>query len=115
MAAALRDKYAIVGTGKSRLGQVGANSLALLEEAIKNALDEAGLTNKDIDGVVVRGPDDVYSHHQLVAARLGVDANFSTSLDNGGPSQILSIILAPMAIQAGLPTPRPGRHGRDPP
>ena len=76
---ALRDKYAIVGTGKSRLGQVGANSLALLEEAIKNALDEAGLTNKDVDGVVVRGPDDVYSHHQLVAARLGVDANFSTS------------------------------------
>ena len=68
---ALRDKYAIVGTGKSRLGQVGANSLALLEEAIKNALDEAGLTNKDVDGVVVRGPDDVYSHHQLVAARLG--------------------------------------------
>ena len=32
---ALRDKCAIVGTGKSRLGQVGANSLALLEEAIK--------------------------------------------------------------------------------
>ena len=48
---ALRDKYAIVGTGKSRLGQVGANSLALLEEAIKNALVEAGLTNKDIDGM----------------------------------------------------------------
>ena len=41
---ALRDKYAIVGTGKSRLGQVGANSLSLLEEAIKNALDEAGLS-----------------------------------------------------------------------
>ena len=82
--AALRDKYAIVGTGKSRLGQVGANSLALLEEAIKNALVEAGLTNKDIDGVVVRGADDIYSHHQMVAARLGVDASFSTSLDNGG-------------------------------
>ena len=70
---AFRDKYAIVGTGKSRLGQVGLNSLALLEEAIKNALDDAGLTNKDVDGVVVRGPDDVYSHHQLVAARLGID------------------------------------------
>ena len=71
MSAAFRDKYAIVGTGKSRLGQVGANSLALLEEAIKNALVEAGLTNKDIDGVVVRGADDIYSHHQMVAARLG--------------------------------------------
>ena len=101
---ALRDKYAIVGTGKSRLGQVGANSLALLEEAIKNALVEAGLTNKDIDGVVVRGADDIYSHHQMVAARLGVDASFSTSLDNGGASQILSIILAVMAIEAGLAT-----------
>ena len=33
---AVRDKYAIVGTGKSRLGQVGLNSLALLEEAIKS-------------------------------------------------------------------------------
>ena len=110
---ALRDKYAIVGTGKSRLGQVGANSLALLEEAIKNALDEAGLTNKDVDGVVVRGPDDVYSHHQLVAARLGVDASFSTSLDNGGASQILSIILAVMAIEAGLATTVVCGYGRD--
>jgi len=43
MNTALRDKYAIVGTGKSRLGQVGANSLALLEEAMNNALKEAGL------------------------------------------------------------------------
>ncbi len=113
MAAALRDKYAIVGTGKSRLGQVGANSLALLEEAIKNALDEAGLTNKDIDGVVVRGADDIYSHHQLVAARLGIDASFSTSLDNGGASQILSIILAVMAIEAGLATTVVCGYGRN--
>jgi acetyl-CoA acetyltransferase len=110
---AFRDKYAIVGTGKSRLGQVGLNSLALLEEAIKAALDDAGLTNKDVDGVVVRGPDDVYSHHQLVAARLGVDANFSTSLDNGGASQILAIILAVMAMETGLATTVVCGYGRD--
>ena len=110
---ALRDKYAIVGTGKSRLGQVGANSLSLLEEAIKNALDEAGLTSKDVDGVVVRGPDDVYSHHQLIAARLGIDVDFSTSLDNGGASQILSVILAVMAIEAGLASVVVCGYGRD--
>jgi acetyl-CoA acetyltransferase len=110
---ALRDKYAIVGTGKSRLGQVGLGSLALLEEAIKAALDDAGLTNKDVDGVVVRGPDDVYSHHQLVAARLGIDVDFSTSLDNGGASQILAIILAVMAIDAGLATTVVCGYGRD--
>src|SRR6201995_2392155 len=104
MNTALRDKYSIVGTGKSRLGQVGVNSLQLLEEAINNALKEAGLTNKDVDGVVVRGADDIYSHHQMIAQRLGVDASFSTPLDNGGASQILSIILAVMAIEAGLAT-----------
>jgi acetyl-CoA acetyltransferase len=110
---ALRDKYAIVGTGKSRLGQVGANSLSLLEEAIKNALDEAGLTSKEVDGLVARGPDDVYSHHQLIAARLGIDVDFSTSLDNGGASQILSLILAVMAIEAGLASVVVCSYGRD--
>jgi acetyl-CoA acetyltransferase len=110
---ALRDKYAIVGTGKSRLGQVGANSLALLEEAIKNALDEAGLAKKDVDGLVVRGADDIYAFHQLAAARLGIDVNFSTSLDNGGASQILAIILAIMAIEAGLATTVVCGYGRD--
>lgn len=109
----LRDKYAIVGTGKSRLGQVGVNSLALLEEAIKNALDEAGLTNKEVDGVIVRGPDDVYTHHQLMAARLGVNAHFSTTLDNGGASQILAVALAAMAIDAGLATTVVCGYGRD--
>jgi acetyl-CoA acetyltransferase len=110
---ALRDKYAIVATGKSRLGQVGENSLSLLEEAIKNALDEAGLTSTEVDGLVVRGPDDVYSHHQLIAARLGIDVDFSTSLDNGGASQILSLILAVMAIEAGLASVVVCGYGRD--
>jgi acetyl-CoA acetyltransferase len=110
---ALRDKYAIVGTGKSRLGQVGANSLALLEEAIKHALEDAGLTTKEIDGLVVRGPDDAYSHHQLIAQRLGIDVNFSTSLDNGGASQILAIIIGIMAMDAGLATTVVCGYGRD--
>lgn len=110
---ALRDKYAIVGTGKSKLGRVGLNSLALLERAIKAALDDAGLTTRDIDAMVVRGPDDVYSHHQVMAQRLGIDLNFSTSLDNGGASQILSVILGVMAIEAGLATTVVCGYGRD--
>ena len=111
---AFRDKYAIVGTGKSKLGQrPGVSSLGLLEEAIKNALDDAGLTNQDIDGLVCRGPDDIYAHHQMVGARLGINVGFSTSLDNGGASQILSIILAVMAIDAGLATTVVCGYGRD--
>lgn len=110
----LRDKYAIVGTGKSRLGRVeGVSALGLLEEAVKRALDDAGLTNKDVDGIVCRGPDDVYSHHQLVAARLGINAAFSTTLDNGGASQILAVALAVMAIDAGLANTVVCGYGRD--
>ncbi len=110
----LRDKYAIVGTGKSRLGRVeGVSALGLLEQAIKQALDEAGLTNKDIDGIVCRGPDDSYAHHQLIGARLGINATFSTTLDNGGASQILAVALAVMAIDAGLATTVVCGFGRD--
>ncbi len=110
----LRDKYAIVGTGKSRLGRVpDLSALGLLEEAMKNALDEAGLTNRDIDGVICRGPDDVYAHHQEIASRLGINSAFGTSLDNGGASQILAIIIAVMAIEAGLATTVLCGYGRD--
>ena len=110
---ALRDKYAIVGTGKSKLGQVGLNSLALLEQAIHNALDDAGLTTKDVDGLVVRGPDDVYSHHQVMGQRLGIDVHFSTTLDNGGASQIMAVMLAVKAIDAGLASTVVCGYGRD--
>ena len=100
---ALRDKYAIAGTGTSRLGKVpDISSLGLMEEAAANALNDAGLTAKDIDGLLVRGPDDSYTFHQLVGERLGINAGFSTTTANGGASQILSVILAVMAIDAGL-------------
>jgi acetyl-CoA acetyltransferase len=109
-----RDKYAIVGTGKSRLGHLSSvSALGLLEDAIKNALDDAGLTNKDVDGLICRGPDDIYAHHQMMGARLGINAAFSTSLDNGGASQILAVILAVMAIDAGLATTVVCGFGRD--
>ncbi len=100
---ALRDKYAIVGAGTSRLGKVpGVGALGLLEEAIVNALDDAGLKSKDVDGLLLRGPDDIYTFHQVAGERLGIDASFSTTTANGGASQILSVILGVMAIEAGL-------------
>lgn len=112
--AALRDRCAIVGAGNSRLGQVpGVSGLDLLVEAIANALADAGLSPADIDGIVTRGPDDAYCHHQLIGERLGINARFSTTLDNGGASQILSVALAVMAIDAGLATTVVCGYGRD--
>ena len=67
----MRDKYAIVGTATSDLGRTGMDSLALLEQAMRRAVDDAGLKVSDIDGIVCRGPDNIYTHHQRMGARLG--------------------------------------------
>jgi acetyl-CoA acetyltransferase len=110
----LRDICAIVGAGNSRLGRVpGTSSLDLLVEAMRNAIAESGLKVSDIDGIVCRGPDDVYSHHQQIGARLGINVRFSTSLDNGGASQILAVAIASMAIKAGLASTVICGYGRD--
>jgi acetyl-CoA acetyltransferase len=109
----MRDKYAIAGTATSDLGRTGMDSLALLEQAMRRAIDDAGLKVSDIDGIVCRGPDDVYTHHQRMGARLGIDVRFSTSLDNGGASQILAVAIACMAIEAGLCTTVITGYGRN--
>src|SRR5262249_59809365 len=110
----LRDVCAVVGAGHSRLGRVpGVSSLDLLVEAMRNAIDDAGLKVSDIDGIICRGPDDSYCHHQRVGERLGINARFSTTLDNGGASQILAVAMATMAIKAGLASTVLCGYGRD--
>ena len=49
----LRDACAIVGAATSRLGKVpGTSALDLMVEAIRHALDDAGLKASDVDGVL---------------------------------------------------------------
>jgi acetyl-CoA acetyltransferase len=99
----IRDRCAVVGVGHSRLGKVpGVSSLDLSIEAMKNAIDDSGLPLSEIDGLICRGPDDSYTHHQRVGERLGINVRFSTTMDNGGASQIMSVILATFLIRAGM-------------
>ncbi len=110
----LRDKCAIVGAGTSRLGKVpGVSAHGLLEEAMTAALADAGLTTQDVDGLICRGPDEIYTFHQVMGARLGINANFSTTLTNGGASQVLGVALAVMAIDNGLANTVLVGYGRD--
>lgn len=102
-ASKFRDRCAIVGVGQSRLGRVpDMSATELTLEAIKAAVDDAGLDLREIDGLISRGPHDVYCHHQVIGQRLGINARFSTTIDNGGAGQAMSVILAIMAIEAGL-------------
>src|SRR5262249_10160503 len=103
MAWRLKGKYAIVGVGQSPIGRVpNSSALGLLALAMRNALEDAGLGKQDVDGLITRGPDDVYCHHQRIGEILGLNVPFSTSLDNGGASQCLAVALACTAIEAGL-------------
>ncbi|MGH7799081.1 MAG: thiolase family protein [Thermodesulfobacteriota bacterium] len=110
----MRAKYAIVGVGQSPIGKVsGSSALSLLAFAMKNAIEDAGLRKQEIDGIISRGPDDIYCHHQRIGEILGLDVSFSTSLDNGGASQCLAIALACMVIEAGLCQTVVCGYGRD--
>ena len=110
----LRDRYAIVGVGQSRIGKVPDQSaLGLLVDAMVNAVEDAGLKKEDVDAIICRGPDEVYAHHQRIGELLGINAAFSTTLDNGGASQILSVIFAVLAIDAGLCEVALCGYGRD--
>ena len=110
----LRDICAIAGVGASRLGKVpGVSSLDLIVEAMRNAIHESGVNPREIDGVICRGPDEIYSHHQMVGERLGINARFSTTVTNGGASQILSVAMAVMAIRHGLASTVICGYGRD--
>jgi acetyl-CoA acetyltransferase len=100
-----RRSAAIVGAAHSQLGEIpGSTSLSLMADAAVAAVADAGLSPSDIDGIIVRGPDDEYAFQQQLGERLGLDAAFSTSLDNGGASQALAVILACLAVEAGLAT-----------
>lgn len=99
----LRGKYAIIGAGNSPLGKVpGVGSLGLFALAAKAAIEDAGIKKEEIDGLLTRGPDEIYAHHQRIGQMMGINATFSTSTDNGGASQPLGVALACMAIDAGL-------------
>ncbi|MFQ5852759.1 MAG: thiolase family protein [Candidatus Binatia bacterium] len=110
----LRCKYAIVGVGQSPLGKVpDLGPIGLFAVAAKNAIEEAGLSKTEIDGLITRGPDDIYCHHQRVGEALGMNVRYSTSTNNGGASQVLGVAMACMAIDAGLCRTVIVGYGRD--
>ena len=101
----LKDKYAIVGTGHSRIGKVPELSdYGLQLTAIKNALDDAGLKKQDIDGVITHSHllGAVRVHHQRVSERLGIDTGFGLSVSSGGATSCLMAQIAIAAIEAGF-------------
>ncbi|PON18938.1 thiolase [Candidatus Entotheonella serta] len=98
----LRNKYAIVGVGETsyrRGSQETTRNLATW--AINNAIDDAGLTAGDIDGMLsYSGNDSTMS--TFMAGDLGIRLNFYMDVHGGGSSTEALIGIAIGVIEAGM-------------
>lgn len=98
----LRGSTAIVGTGHSALGKVpGWSSLELMAQATRAALDDAGITLDEIDGVCA---STLYHFLPSLSAAeyLGIRPKWSGSESVGGSSFMSDVLQATLAINAGL-------------
>lgn len=94
----LRGAAAVVGVADavSPTGQLELRGRALEAQMVKEALDDAGLTLADVDGVC---------HHQssmMFAEYLGIQARFTDSTMTGGSSFEVYLEHAAAAIAAGV-------------
>jgi acetyl-CoA acetyltransferase len=98
----LRDKYCIVGVGETEYSRgSGRTTRALAVEAVRNAILDAGLTPRDVDGMLdYQGGDSTLAN--WVAPDLGIRLNFYMDVFGGGSSTEALIGLAMGAIEAGM-------------
>ena len=98
----LRDRAAIVGIGQTEFSKnSGRSELQLACEAVKAALDDAGLEPADVDGMVTFTMD---SNDEIEVARaVGIgDLTFFSRVPHGGGAAIGVIEQAVMAVATGV-------------
>ena len=98
----LRGKSAIVGTGHAGFGEAhGLTSYDIMAQAGLAALEDAGLSLSDVDGLFCTMMED--SMPALMAAEyLGIEPRFIDGTMTGGSSFVNYLTSATMALQAGL-------------
>jgi acetyl-CoA acetyltransferase len=98
------NEIAIVGIGETpALRRSGRDIKAMALDAILDALADAGIDPKEVDGIVTEGM--VMPHkvpHEYIAAQLGIERHFDAMMSQVGAGIVGAPMLAAMAIQAGL-------------
>ena len=94
-------RVAIVGVAESDLGKVpDKTALELQAQAARRALEEAGLTLRDVDGVFAHTDDRFPS--LLLSEYLGIRPKYMDTTSVGGMSNVLHVRHAIAAISAGM-------------
>lgn len=101
MATTLKDQAAIVGIGQTEFSKnSGRSELQLAAEAVKAALDDAGLKPSDVDGMTTFTLDT--SDEIEVARAVGIgDLTFFSRVPHGGGAAVGVIHQAAMAVASG--------------
>ena len=100
----IEGRYCIVGVGQTPYGKVpGMSQLAHNVLAIRNAIDDAGLTAEDIDGVLTKAPTSTFPMlwAPKVAEALRITPKVTGTLDQAGASNIGLIQYAISALALG--------------
>jgi acetyl-CoA acetyltransferase len=98
----LRDKYAIIGVGETAYTRnSGRTTKHMAVEAVRNAMQDAGLGPADVDGMMSYSAMDS-TMSPSVGADLGIRLDFYMDVMGGGSSIEALIGLAIGAIEAGM-------------
>ena len=98
----MRGSVAIVGVGLAGCGEApGWTENEIMAQAARNALADAGLTTRNVDGVVCASSNSTMTG-LAVAEQLGIHPRFTESTCVGGSSFVGHLIPAALALNAGL-------------
>jgi acetyl-CoA acetyltransferase len=98
----MRGSVAIVGVGLAGCGEApGWTENEISVQAARNALADAGLTTRDVDGLVCASSNSIMTSLSL-AEHLGIHPKFTESTCVGGSSFVGHLIPAALALNAGL-------------
>ncbi len=98
----LSGRYSIVGIGEAGLGRAeeGDTALSLQARSARLAMLDAGLEPRDIDAVIAQSDDRASS--LLVSEYLGIQPRYTDSTLVGGQSNLVHLVHAIAAMEAGL-------------
>jgi len=98
----LRDKACIAGIGETRYVRAPGSGLSLLGlqlQAATRAIENAGLRNRDIDGLM---PFPGLGTAEEFAANLGIEnLRYAATVNMGGAAPVASLLSAAMAVASG--------------
>ena len=104
MGANLSGKAVIAGIGATRFGALpGRTTISMNVEAIRKALNDAGLEKDAVDALYVKCPTSRFEmmYGQKIAEAIGLQPRIGGVWDSGGSSNVIMISQAIMAIEAG--------------